>query len=839
MTSTKERHVQELTQRLAEAEATIEALLSGQIDAVVDPQTQTPVLLATAQGALRQERDRAQRYLDTPDVILLAVDLDGRITLINRYACSILGWTADELIGRMWIDTCLPHRMRTTMTETLHAVIGGGLTALENPILTKSGEERLIEWRHTALRDDAGNLCGVLSSGSDITERRLVETALQKTTADLLERTRLLEEQAAALSAQAALVDLAQDAIIVRDMNNEIVLWSRGAEVMYGWASGEALGRNKDELLQTKFAESMEAIGATLMNQGRWEGEVVHHKRDGTPLAVASRWTLQRGPDGTPVRILTINNDITNRTDADAERARLAEELQLHAAAWLRNEERTAYALGAARMGVWELDIATRQLTWSTTMAPVFGRLPEEVPGDDQSFFQLIHPDDRQMVETSFTKAEQAATDFKEEFRVLWPDGSSHWISGRARLSRAREDESPHWLGVIMDIGERKTLEAQFRQAQKMEAVGQLAGGVAHDFNNLLTSILGYSGFVIDSFSPQDRRRADMDEVIKAGHRAAGLTRQLLAFSRKQVLQPTRVDLNALVTGMHPMLSRLIGEQIELVPSLAPDLSTVRADPGQIEQVLMNLVVNARDAMPSGGRVMIQTADVELDQSFMRDVVIHPGPYVMLAVSDTGDGMTEATKSRLFEPFFTTKGPGKGTGLGLATVYGIVKQSGGYVWVFSDLGKGTSFKVYLPRAEEDTEVLKQPSLDDTPGVGTETILVVDDEEAVRLLTRRILEDARYRVFDAPNSQQAEELFERHPNVFNLLLTDVVMPGSSGPKLFERLVRRQSNLRVLYVSGYTDPTIVDGGQLDPGVELLQKPFAANALKRKVREVLDGI
>jgi two-component system cell cycle sensor histidine kinase/response regulator CckA len=511
---------------------------------------------------------------------------------------------------------------------------------------------------------------------------------------------------------------------------------------------------------------------------------------------------------------------------------------QIDAATLRRNEERTTYALGVTRMGIWELDIATRQITWSPTMAPVFGLRPEQAPGDVQGFFQLIHPDDRQMVEASFSQAEQAGTDFKEEFRVLWPDGSSHWIAGRARLSRPREDESAHWLGVIMDIGERKTLEAQFRQAQKMEAVGQLAGGVAHDFNNLLTSILGYSGFVIDSFSPQDERRADMDEVIKAGERAAGLTRQLLAFSRKQVLQPTRLDLNALVTGMYPMLSRLIGEQVELVPSLAAELSNVRADPGQLEQVLMNLVVNARDAMPSGGRLMIQTANVELDGSFMQDVKIHPGPYVMLAVSDTGDGMTEATKSRLFEPFFTTKGPGKGTGLGLATVYGIVKQSGGYVWVFSDLGKGTSFKVYLPRSEEDAQGVNPPSPDDTPCVGTETILVVEDEEAVRLLTRRILEEARYRVFDAPNPQQAEELFGRHPDTFNLLLTDVVMPGSSGPKLFERLVRRQSNLRVLYLSGYTDPTMVDGGQLGPGVPLLQKPFAANALKRRVREVLDG-
>jgi nitrogen-specific signal transduction histidine kinase/CheY-like chemotaxis protein len=393
-------------------------------------------------------------------------------------------------------------------------------------------------------------------------------------------------------------------------------------------------------------------------------------------------------------------------------------------------------------------------------------------------------------------------------------------------------------MGIGMDLGDRKALEAQFRQAQKMEAVGQLAGGIAHDFNNLLTSILGYSGFVMDTFGPQDRRRADMDEVVKAGQRAAGLTRQLLAFSRKQVLQPTRLDLNALVTGMHPMLSRLIGEQVELVPDLAADLAAVRADPGQLEQVLMNLVVNARDAMPGGGVLTIQTANVDLDQSFMNEAVIRPGAYVMLAVSDTGVGMTEATKSRLFEPFFTTKGPGKGTGLGLATVYGIVKQSGGYVWVFSDLGKGTAFKMYLPRADEGGDLAPRIVPEHGAPAGTETVLVVEDEEAVRLLTRRILEDANYRVFDAPNPQQAEAIFDQHPNVFSLLVTDVIMPGSTGPKLFEQLVRKQPNLKVLYVSGYTDTAIIDSGEIDPAIELLQKPFSANSLKRRIREVLDG-
>jgi PAS domain S-box-containing protein len=837
MTDSDALRIKQLTQQVAEAEATIAALLSGQIDAVVDAKSQTPVLLAKAQDALRRERDRAQRYLDTPDVILLAVDLDGRVTLVNRYACSILGWTADQIIGHLWSEW-LPESTRITMMQRVPEAVAGRLPTHENPVVTKSGEERLIEWRNTVLRDDAGAVCGLLSAGTDITDRRYVETTLQKTTADLRHRTKMLEEQAAALNEQAALLDLAQDAIIVRDLNNRIVFWSRGAEALYGWRSDEAIGKDKEELLHTEFFEPIETIDATLMRRGRWEGEAVHRTRDGGTVTVSSRWTLQRTGDGKPARILTINNDVTDRKHTDAERARLTDELQTRAAALRESDERTTYALAAAQMGLWELDTVNNAMTWSPTMAQVFGLRPDQAPSTVEAFMALIHPDDRRMVETSLMQASAEGTDFKAEFRIRWPDGSAHWIDGRARMSRGADGDSKQWVGVGMGIDDRKSLEAQFRQAQKMEAVGQLAGGVAHDFNNLLTSILGYSGFVIDTFGPQDRRRADMDEVVKAGQRAAGLTRQLLAFSRKQVLQPTRLDLNALVTGMHPMLSRLIGEQVELVPTLAPDLWPIRADPGQLEQVLMNLVVNARDAMPSGGRLSIETKNVELDQSFIHDAVVRPGPYVMLAVSDTGVGMSDETKSRLFEPFFTTKEPGKGTGLGLATVYGIVKQSGGFVWVYTELGKGTSFKVYLSRADDISDVVNPVLAEHRTEAGTETVLVVEDEEAVRLLTCRILQDASYRVFDAPNPEQAEQLFDQNPDLFQVLVTDVIMPGSTGPQLFERLVQRQPSLKVLYLSGYTDTTLIKDGQMDPTVELLQKPFSANALKRRIREVLDG-
>jgi nitrogen-specific signal transduction histidine kinase len=391
-------------------------------------------------------------------------------------------------------------------------------------------------------------------------------------------------------------------------------------------------------------------------------------------------------------------------------------------------------------------------------------------------------------------------------------------------------------IGVGIDITERKSLEAQLRQAQKMEAIGQLAGGVAHDFNNLLTAIRGYADLVARTLADSDRRHADVDEIIKAADRAAGLTRQLLAFSRKQVLRPALIDLNALLADTSRMLRRVIGEDIELVTKLAPDLSPVLADVGQLEQVVMNLAVNARDAMPRGGRLSITTDHVTLDDSCaMHGGPVLPGPYVMLAVVDTGVGMDETTKQRIFEPFFTTKEPGRGTGLGLATVYGIVEQSGGYLWVYSQPGHGATFKVFLPRAEGTIEH-RLVERDTSPN-GTETLLLVEDEQAVRFLSRVILERAGYTVLDAKDPQQAEGLFEEHTDQVQLLVTDVIMPGSSGPALFERLSAHRPQLKVLYMSGYSDDAFVHNSGVTPDVVFLQKPFTASGLLCKVREALE--
>ena len=393
--------------------------------------------------------------------------------------------------------------------------------------------------------------------------------------------------------------------------------------------------------------------------------------------------------------------------------------------------------------------------------------------------------------------------------------------------------------GIARDVTDRKLLEEQFRQSQKMEAIGQLAGGVAHDFNNLLTAINGYTSLALQRLDEHNSVRPYLEEVKKAGDRAANLTRQLLAFGRKQILQPIPLDLNGTVSDMNKMLRRLIGEDINLSAKLATDLKPIKADPGQIEQVLMNLVVNARDAMPQGGRLTIETANVELDREYARGHVgIQPGNYVMLAVSDTGTGMSEETRARIFEPFFTTKEKGKGTGLGLSTVYGIVQQSGGSIWVYSEPNKGTSFKVYLPRLEAPVKADEQKPAPEIGPRGSETVLLVEDEDVVRGLATHILEDAGYKVLAARGGAEAIQLCTGPVKQIDLLLTDVVMPETSGKEVAERVTALRPHLKVLFMSGYTDEAIVHHGVLDSNVEFIQKPFTPMGLSKKVREVLDS-
>jgi signal transduction histidine kinase/CheY-like chemotaxis protein len=447
-----------------------------------------------------------------------------------------------------------------------------------------------------------------------------------------------------------------------------------------------------------------------------------------------------------------------------------------------------------------------------------------------------IHPDDRERVEQAvYTRSLRG--DYDETYRIVQPDGTIRWIRDRAFPLRDSGGAPYRVLGVAADITEQRHLEEQLRQAQKMESVGRLAGGVAHDFNNLLTVINGMADLVLAGLSNEDPTRRDLEQIRQAGERASQLTGRLLAISRRQILKPEIVDLNGIVSGLRDMLPRLVGEDVELVLSLAPALGSVKADPGQLEQVLLNLVVNARDAMPDGGVLTIETRTVDLDREYAETHPgTRPGRHAMVAVSDTGTGMDDVTRQRIFEPFFTTKAEGKGTGLGLSMVYGIVKQSGGSIWVYSEPGHGSTFKIYLPQVP-DLPVPPQSLPPPAAVRGQETVLVVEDEPALRELTTRVLRGAGYTVLSAANGPDAIALLQQFDGDVHLVFTDVVMPGMNGRELAVRLTALRPSVRVLYTSGYTEDAILRHGVLDDARRFLSKPYTPSQLRQRIREALD--
>jgi PAS domain S-box-containing protein len=479
-----------------------------------------------------------------------------------------------------------------------------------------------------------------------------------------------------------------------------------------------------------------------------------------------------------------------------------------------------------------------RSLYVSQKWEDMWGRRVNDAYADPLVWFEAIHPDDRPKV-AAIIAALPAGEGMSSTFRIQRPDGTVRWVRGRV-FPVVDEPEHPQRLAVLVeDITEQRHTEEQLCQAQKMEAVGRLAGGVAHDFNNLLIVIDGYADMVAQELEPSHRAQNDLAEIRNAAKRAASLTSQLLAFSRRQILQPQILDPNQVLRRVEALLRRVIGEDITLSMRLSEPLGRVSADPGQIEQVIINLAINARDAMADGGLLTIETATVEFDAEY---AARHPGAttgeHVMIAVSDTGVGMDEATQRRLFEPFFTTKPVGRGTGLGLATVYGIVKQSQGSIWVYSEPGRGTTFKIYLPAVGGLPSPVTAPPTEGPPLVGTETVLLVEDQAEVRGLIQKTLARIGYRVLVAGDGAEALELARSHDGPVHVLLTDVVLPGTSGRVVARGILAERADVRVLYMSGYTDDGIVRHGVLEPGLAFIQKPFSAEALLRKIREVLSA-
>ncbi len=520
------------------------------------------------------------------------------------------------------------------------------------------------------------------------------------------------------------------------------------------------------------------------------------------------------------------DRDLTERKRSEAERKQSEEELR-------KSEERYRVLVENAHDIIYEHDLEGNYTSTNKAGEQITGYTLEETL--KLNIADTVAPEHvskaREMIVAKL--AGQNITAY--ELEIIAKDGRR--IPVEVNTSVVFQDGVPIGVqGIARDVTQRTQLEEQLRQSQKMEAIGQLAGGVAHDFNNLLTVIGGYSSILLVKLPRDSPYRAGIQEIQKASDRASSLTRQLLAFSRKQILQPKILDLNAVVSNLDKMLRRLIGEDVDLLTITDPKLDKVKADPGQIEQVLLNLAVNARDAMPEGGKLTIETGNAELSEDYARLHGVPSGAYVMLAVSDTGCGMEAATRERIFEPFFTTKEAGKGTGLGLATLYGIVKQSGGNVWVYSEVDHGTTFKIYLPRVEEFATIGELSGAKLTPH-GTETVLLVEDEDQVRTILKQILENQGYHVLSASHGKEALAI-SREPGDIQLMITDVVMPQMSGRELAERMILARPSLRVLFMSGYTDDAIVRHGLLDEKLNFIQKPFDSATVARKVRDVLDA-
>ena len=766
-----------------------------------------------------------------------------RFLYVNKASLQISGYEREEFLDLDPFALVHPDYQPLLKQRAAERLRGEDPpAAYQFKMITKAGEERWLDFSASTVQ--FGGERAILATAVDITERKRAE-ALQDALYRIAERTstvqdlnelyrelhKIVGELMYAGNLYIALHDAATNRITFPYAVDEIDTFPAPDEPVpagkglteYVLRTGQPLLATPEVFMDLLHRGEVEAVGVDSVD---WLGV-----------------PLKKGNQTFGVLVLQSYNEKQRFTDKDKDILTFVSQHVASAIEHKRNEE--ALRLSEARYrsqvqsavyGIYRSSVEDRFLDVNPALVQMLGYASaEELLSVSLAKDVYDDPEDRARLIREYKTSQKVES---EQVRWKKKDGTTITVrlSGRAIASPAGEVEA--FEMIAEDITERHALEEQLRQSQKMEAVGRLAGGVAHDFNNLLTVIKGYSELMLDQLDGGDPMRAEVEEVQRAADRAAALTRQLLAFSRQQVLAPKVIDLNAVVSNMDKLLKRLLGEDVDLFTVLDPKIGTVRADPGQIEQVIMNLAVNARDAMPKGGKLTIETSNVMLDENYARDhATVKPGKYVMLAVSDTGIGMDAETRSHVFEPFFTTKEQGKGTGLGLSTVYGIVKQSGGYIWVYSEVNMGTTFKVYLPRVDARVDQ-SSGAVKATPRTGHETVLLVEDEDGVRALIRQVLHRAGYTVLQARHGGEALLTCERHEGKIDLLLTDVVLTQMSGHELALRLMKIRPDMKVLYMSGYTDEAVVHHGVLTAGSAFLQKPFTNEALSRKVREVLDS-
>jgi len=736
----------------------------------------------------------------TPDAVFVK-DLSGRYIMVNPAAGTFVGKMPDELLGLTDTDI-FGGEGRTLMARDRQVIEAGAMQTYEFTRTIPGGTQTYLTTKGP-YRDVHGEVVGVLGISRDITDRKRAEEAIRQSQQKLrmhFENTPI--------------------GVVEWDLEFRVAAWNPSAERIFGYKREEAIGQHAHFILPPGAREQVDQLWARLMaKEGDLQasanenitksGEIISCEWYNTPLVDEA---------GRVLGVASLVENVTERMRAEAKFRGLLE---------------------SAPDAMVVVDGAGRIVLVNALTEKLFGYEREELLGRS---VEMLMPEQFRSVHLSHraqfaSKPQPRKMGPRLDLHGLRKDGTEFPIE--VSLSPLQTEQGMLISSGIRDITERVALEERLRQSQKMEAVGRLAGGIAHDFNNLLTVILGYTQILSDGIKAGTREADSTVQIRSAAERAAGITRQLLAFSRKQVLSPRVVNLNDVVLSLDSLLRRLIGEDIEVMTVPANDLGSVKADPGQIEQVIMNLALNSRDAMPEGGKLTLETSNVVLDSTYATShQPVEPGPYVMLAVSDTGSGMSEETLTRIFEPFYTTKEVGKGTGLGLSMVYGIVKQSGGYVWVYSEPSQGTTFKIYLPRVDQPADQNVAQSSPMNVMRGTETILLVEDDPQLRQLSSSVLAHCGYKVLTASTPEEGLAVSTSNHNQIRLLVTDVIMPRMNGRQLAERIGKICPGIRTLYISGYTDNAIVHYGVLDPGLWFLPKPFTLSALVAKVREVLDS-